>query len=332
MAKAPRPGCWADAMTAGAILLLGVLLCATGAGLMEQWQQSSARRQGLHSQDLLGAAASIGGAALVGWWLLSLAFAATTAMLDRRGRSRAAAVTRKLSPAFMQRLVLAVLSLQLASGPGANAAVLISGPEWTPTQDQLSSAPAASAGSTDGVVVLPPVEEAAHGGPAVSAEQARSQQARSQQAGSQQARSSHPAAIPEGSASSGQEDDEAPQDADPREAALVPRPSMDNTATDAAPPSRIAPGWQPVAPVTGPGLLSAPAVRAVEGPGKEADAVTVLAGDTLWDIAAHSMGPEASEVEIALQWPRWYQANKAIIGQNPDALLPGQILQPPPAA
>ena len=82
-----------------------------------------------------------------------------------------------------------------------------------------------------------------------------------------------------------------------------------------------------------PGLLAAPAVRAAEeAKTEEAGAVAVLAGDTLWDIAAQPMGPGASDVEIALQWPRWYEANRAIIGQNPDVLLPGQILQPPSAA
>ena len=58
----------------------------------------------------------------------------------------------------------------------------------------------------------------------------------------------------------------------------------------------------------------------------------MLAGDTLWDIAARELGPAASDVEVALHWPRWYQANKAEIGENPDVLLPGQILKPPAAA
>jgi nucleoid-associated protein YgaU len=52
----------------------------------------------------------------------------------------------------------------------------------------------------------------------------------------------------------------------------------------------------------------------------------------LWDIAASAMGPGATDVEVALEWPRWFEANRAVIGQNPDVLLPGQILQPPSAA
>jgi nucleoid-associated protein YgaU len=58
----------------------------------------------------------------------------------------------------------------------------------------------------------------------------------------------------------------------------------------------------------------------------------VHAGDTLWDIAARELGPAATDVDVARHWPRWYQANKAAIGQNPHVLLPGQILKSPSAA
>jgi nucleoid-associated protein YgaU len=82
-----------------------------------------------------------------------------------------------------------------------------------------------------------------------------------------------------------------------------------------------------------PGMLAAPATRApAEAAAGEAEGVTVQAGDTLWDIAARHLGHGASDLDVALQWPRWYQANASIIGQNPDVLLPGQILQPPSSA
>jgi nucleoid-associated protein YgaU len=49
----------------------------------------------------------------------------------------------------------------------------------------------------------------------------------------------------------------------------------------------------------------------------------------LWDIASQQLGPAASDVDVALHWPRWYEANKAQIGENPHVLLPGQILRAP---
>ncbi|MFC9771867.1 MULTISPECIES: LysM peptidoglycan-binding domain-containing protein [unclassified Pseudarthrobacter] len=57
--------------------------------------------------------------------------------------------------------------------------------------------------------------------------------------------------------------------------------------------------------------------------------MTVLAGDTLWDIVRGQLGTNASDIDVALEWPRWYEANRAVIGQNPDVLLPGQVLQAP---
>jgi nucleoid-associated protein YgaU len=58
-------------------------------------------------------------------------------------------------------------------------------------------------------------------------------------------------------------------------------------------------------------------------------AMTVRPGDTLWDIAARHLGPAATDQEIAHTWPRWFAANRAVIGPDPDRLRPGQRLTPP---
>lgn len=63
-----------------------------------------------------------------------------------------------------------------------------------------------------------------------------------------------------------------------------------------------------------------------------ADEVVVRRGDTLWDIAARQLGPDASAAEVADEWPRWHRANREVIGPEPDLLLPGQRLRPPVAA
>ena len=57
--------------------------------------------------------------------------------------------------------------------------------------------------------------------------------------------------------------------------------------------------------------------------------VVVRSGDTLWTIAARHLAPEASDVDVAREWPRWFENNRAVIGSNPNALLPGQILKSP---
>ncbi len=57
--------------------------------------------------------------------------------------------------------------------------------------------------------------------------------------------------------------------------------------------------------------------------------VVVRRGDTLWDIAARHLGPGASPAAVSAEWPRWYAANRHVIGPDADLLHPGQRLRPP---
>jgi nucleoid-associated protein YgaU len=59
------------------------------------------------------------------------------------------------------------------------------------------------------------------------------------------------------------------------------------------------------------------------------DAVVVRPGDTLWTIAARRLGTTATPALTAATWPRWYAANRPLIGPDPDLILPGQRLVPP---
>ena len=64
---------------------------------------------------------------------------------------------------------------------------------------------------------------------------------------------------------------------------------------------------------------------------RQATTVVVRPGDCLWTIAATALGSIASNAEIAAEWPRWYAANRHVIGADPDLLLPGTRLRTPPA-
>jgi hypothetical protein len=57
--------------------------------------------------------------------------------------------------------------------------------------------------------------------------------------------------------------------------------------------------------------------------------VVVKRGDNLWNIARDHLPPDASNAEINHEWHRWYDANRQVIGDDPDLILPGQILTPP---
>lgn len=97
------------------------------------------------------------------------------------------------------------------------------------------------------------------------------------------------------------------------------------------------PGWRPLeAPTPSPRTVTEPIDPLLLGGSRTAtlsgaltEPVTVHRGDTLWDLAARHLGGRATDAEIAVEWPRWYAANREAIGPDPDLLVPGQQLAPP---
>jgi nucleoid-associated protein YgaU len=57
--------------------------------------------------------------------------------------------------------------------------------------------------------------------------------------------------------------------------------------------------------------------------------VIVQPGDTLWAIARRSLPDGASDAETAQSCDEWFAANRAVIGNDPDLIVPAQRLHPP---
>lgn len=252
-----------DAILAAAILALGLALLGIGQILAVRWASAAAHRQLFMFEDLLGIVVTASGLGVVAWWLLSLLFAILSAALQKAGKIRPASAIAKFSPAFMRRLAVALLGINLLGMPLANAS---SGPceaGWTSASGQSFSTPVAAQWGAGMVAMAGPV-------------------------------------------------------------VAVARPAGVEAASDAG-PSTVQPGWQPREPVADPAPLGVRPPRASPGQGE----VVVASGDSLWSIAARQLGPMANDVDIALRWPEWYAANRAVIGDNPGILLPGQILRAP---
>jgi len=102
-------------------------------------------------------------------------------------------------------------------------------------------------------------------------------------------------------------------------------------------PSLAAPASAPVsAPVSAPEVsLTWPGSPTATGPAPAPEPppspheVVVRRGDTLWGLAARSLPGSAGPADVAAAWPRWYRANRAVIGDDPDLLHPGQLLVAP---
>ncbi|KRF04266.1 hypothetical protein ASH00_14240 [Arthrobacter sp. Soil782] len=94
-------------------------------------------------------------------------------------------------------------------------------------------------------------------------------------------------------------------------------------------PQVLKPSWQPSAQPTAGGLLVKDPRDSGSDPGTGPEEMVVQPGDSLWSLTARHLGPAASDAKVAEVWPQWYAANRDVIGDNPELLLPGQILHPP---
>lgn len=250
-----------DVAMAATILVLALLLAFTGLILLDRWHSAAGRLQAPTFENLLGFIATAAGLGIGAWWMATFLLAMATALLRHSGRDRCASATAKLSPAFMRRLAVAILGLNLVGVPLANASPGQREPAWGPA---IGSAPSSG----------------------ISAQWT-------------------PASGP------------SPH--------LPAVPAVESCSSD------IDPRWRLPVPAAEPGLLRSGPQRAAEQPASPHQGeVVVKRGDSLWSIAARHLGPMASDVDIALHWPKWYAANRHVVGDDPGLLVPGQILQPPP--
>lgn len=250
-----------DVAMAATILTLSVLLTGAGLFLIDRRHLAAERLQAPMFEDVLGFVATAVGLGIGAWWIVTFLLAMAAALLRQSGKDRCAGAAARLSPAFMRRLAVAVLGLNLAGIPLANASPAQLEPAWSPA---------------DGLG--PPIGISAQWTPSPGF-------------------SPHLSVVP----------------------------SMESGS------SEIDPHWQPRPPAAEPGLLGTRPQRVAEqhASPNQGD-VVVKRGDSLWAIAARQLGPTASDVDIALHWPKWYAANRNVIGDDPGLLIPGQILHPPP--
>ncbi|TWE12161.1 LysM peptidoglycan-binding domain-containing protein [Rudaeicoccus suwonensis] len=131
--------------------------------------------------------------------------------------------------------------------------------------------------------------------------------------------------------------DRSPTSRDDAPVASVGGSTSSAESTAAASPSADQPGcdipvpsWLPQNPGRT-SQLAEDSASLITGCGATDDSGTVVVrrGDTLWSIAAAHLGPAADATTIAGEWPRWYAANRDLIGDDPDVLLVGQQLRAP---
>jgi nucleoid-associated protein YgaU len=85
----------------------------------------------------------------------------------------------------------------------------------------------------------------------------------------------------------------------------------------------------PVPPAATALVTSSPADSDPVGTGAAPATRVVRQGDSLWSLAAERLGPGATAAEVAAEWPRWWERNRDVVGDDPDVLHPGQVLHLP---
>ena len=110
-------------------------------------------------------------------------------------------------------------------------------------------------------------------------------------------------------------------------AAAAPVPSSGGSppATATSVPAIPAPSWPLDPPQAHP--PRAHPLRA--HPPSRGATLVMRPGDCLWRIAADHLGERATPARIAATWPRWYTANRTVIGPDARLIRPGQILHLP---
>lgn len=268
--------------------------------------------------DLLIVGMCAVGAVVVAWLGLGAALAALSALPGAAGRT-ASAVAVWIAPAVVRRATAVVLGTAIAAGaaPALAHAGTSSGPGSAVGSTQMSS-------STGGLTSRPP-QTSPSSSPSMSPSPTW--------ASTTSAATTPPPAPDPGFAITGANpvaDAPGPPSPsatppvrpvtvpDPGFAATSVPPTASSTAGSAPPVRRNAPALGPL------GSASRPA--AVAG---DRHTVTVVRGDSLWHIAQRHLGPGATARQIAREWPRWYAANRAVIGPDPDLIHAGQVLVAP---
>ena len=233
--------------------------------------------------------------ACAGWLACTVVLVALSRLQGLPGRS-ARALARLVAPAAVRRTVEVALGLTVAVGTLAPTAALATAPVPTPAQRATVDAEPAwdldwPRTTADPTVAPPPTS-----------------------------------ALPSDAGSV----DTAPS---PGRKPAAPVTTAPTTAPVTTAPA-TAPATDPPAapPPVRPAVVPPPAATPTVVP---AATVVVRPGDTLWSLAEDALrdatAREPSDRQVALAWPRWWAANRDVVGDDPDLLHPGTVLHAPAA-
>ncbi|RKQ36712.1 hypothetical protein [Kocuria tytonis] len=288
---------------------LAVPLLAASAGALGWTHVHRLRSTGAGTDPELAIAVLAAGACLVaaGWWIGGLLMLSVATVARRCRWTGLEQWAGRLTPALVARTAAALVGAQLITAAPAHADDAAPDPFWGPPAtgtEQLADGTGGSAGTpgtgtgtgagTDGTGASTP-------GPAAPSSAAPG--------AGDPATGPLVSGIPESSGAAAAPRDGAPPSARADSPAGTTIPGPESASAAAAPPSGI--------------RENLPArERVIEG------TVTVLSGDTLWDLTAGLLGPGATDDAVCRHLPSWLEHNT--LAQDGDLIRPGDQLRVPP--
>ena len=308
---------------------------------------------------------------LVGWAAVVLAVGLIARLPGRSGR-RARRLLPRIAPSAVGRLVAAAVGVSLLAGTAACAApagasasarpapavnvvnAVTAGapvspavspavsPDVTPAPGTTTTAPTSSI-AIDWPTPDPAIPGSTTPSPAAPSQTAPSQAAPSQASPSPTAPSQAvptstpgPVAPEPTSAAPASPSPTPPATASPSPVPFSPTSESPVPGSPTPNPTAGIPAQTP-APAAPPPASAAPPTGAPASTDTDTDTggavtVTVQPGDSLWRIAARTLGPGASDADIDNAWRAWYFTNQQVVGDDPDQIVPGQQLTAPTVA
>lgn len=280
---------------------------------------------------------------LAGWAVLVLGIGLLARLPGRPGR-RARRLLPRIAPAAVGRLVLAAVGASLIAGTAACAApdAGAGSPVSTPASDLASGPTSGATGPTDTFSInwpdptptptptpapAPTGSVGTSSAPANTTTTTPATPTPATPTPEPAAPPVVPGTAPTTSAMAPSEPTTSPSPA----TTAAPARASTSTSTPTAAAATATPGApEPAGPGDGPSTQDpGPAPTPSSAVAPAVRIVTVQPGDSLWRIAAHSLGPDASDADIDNAWRAWYFNNRAVIGDDPDSIVPGQPLVAP---
>ena len=305
------------------LVTVGVALARWSAGVAVATARLVASGAPVRPDEVLAALAA-GAAALCLLWLAVVVGFGLAALVPGTVGDAAHAACAALTPRVMRRTVGLLLGVGVVAGLAPSAPVAAAPARWSAVLPAAGPPPDPRFGAVPD--------------PAWAAPEPRAADAATTQRGSD-AVVAHPGSDagvaqprPSEAASPTTEAPRRPTSEVPRRPAAAPPGTAGPAQATVVPDPR----WVPPAPTVRPQpdvrvLSPTPRASSTGQATREAGEVVVRRGDTLWSIAARHLGPEPSDAEIAQAWPAWHEANRGVVGPDPDLLLPGQVLRTPGA-